>query len=470
MKKVRTFCLVLCLLLLLQPGLAAKGAENDIGCRTTDAVTALGGSEQIVATSNAVFIYERRSGTLIYSYNPDLQIYPASMVKLMTALVALENGNLDDVCTVTSSALNSIAVGSVSAGLVRGEEISLRDLMYCMMVASANDAAAVIAEHIAGNQERFIALMNEKAAQLGCTGTHFSNVTGLHDENTYTTARDICKIIDAGFENADFKAMFQTETYTVPATNKSQERSVVTTNSMMSKEETSKYFDERVTGGKTGATSQAGRCLAVSADIGDMEVIAIVMGAKAVYEVEGISVSRFGSFEEMAELLDHVEATYEYRQIFYADQALAQYDVVNGANDVAVAPVDTLYCVLPIGADADQLTWSFGAELNSLSAPVRAGEVLSKLQVWYGGICVAQTELVAMNRVDVYQAYTQPQQDDSVELEESHGKIFAIVIGVLMGLVVLILVLLVVVRIARGIVRKAQIRRRRRNRRRNRNA
>lgn len=467
MKKVRTICLILCICLLLSvPTVQAV----DIGCRTTDANTALGGNEQIVATSKAVFIYERNSGTLIYSYNADEQVYPASMVKMMTALVALEHGDLDDICTVSSTALNSIAIGSVSAGLVRGEEISLRDLMYCMMVASANDAAAVIAEHIAGNQERFIELMNDKAAELGCTGTRFSNVTGLHDEQTYTTARDICKIIDAGFANEEFKAMFQTEVYTVEATNKSEARNLVTTNHMMSKEETPKYFDDRVTGGKTGATNQAGRCLAVSADIGNMELIAVVMGAQPTYEVAGISLSTYGSFEEMEELLDYVETTYEFRQIFYADQALQQYDVVNGANDVAVAPVDTLYCVLPIGADESELTWSFGSELNSLSAPVQAGDVLSTLQVWYNGICVAQTELVAMNGAAVYQPYTEPQKDQPVEQEESYGKIISIIGGVLAGLAVLVLVIWVVARILRIMARKAQTRRRRRNRRRNRNA
>lgn len=465
MKIVRTLCLILCLVLLAQPVLAV---ENDIGCRTTNATTPLGGSEELVETATAVMVYERNSGTMIYAYNPDQQIYPASLVKLMTALVALENGNLDDICTVTSTALNSIAVGSVSAGLVRGEEMTLRDLMYCMMVASANDACAVIAENIAGNQERFIDMMNAKAQELGCTGTHFSNTTGLHDEGTYTTVRDLCKILDAGFENEDFKAIFQTAEYTVAATNKSEERSIVSTNNMMV--EGMKYYDERVTGGKTGASSQAGRCLAVSADIADMEVIAIVMGAKATYEVEGISISSDRSFVETAELLDYVEATYEFRQIFYADEALAQYDVAGSANDVAVAPVDTLYCVLPIDADASQLTWSFGSELNSLNAPIAAGETVSTLKVWYGGICVAQTDLVAMNKAEVYQAYTQPQSDDSVEVENNHGMIFAIVIGVVLGVAVLFLVLLLILRIVRIIARKVEIRRRRRNRRRNRNA
>ena len=468
MEKIKTLCLALCVCLLLSVT-AVSATTADLGCRTTDAPVALAGSEKMVDTSNAVFVYERRSGTLIYSYNADEKIYPASMVKMMTAIVALENGNLDDVCTVTSSALNSIAVGSVSAGLKRGEEITLRDLMYAMMVASANDACAVIAEHIAGNQDRFIEMMNKKALEIGCTGTNFSNVTGLHDENTYTTVRDVCKIIDVGLGMEEFRTMFQTVDHVVPATNMSEERQLQTTNNMLIKEKT-KYYDTRVTGGKTGASDQAGRCLAVSAEIGQMEVVAIVMGAKPTYEVQGISISRYGSFEEMEQILDFVEETYEYRQIFYADQALAQYAVAGGANEVAVAPVDTLYCVLPKDADANQLTWSFGSELNTLTAPIGERDVLSTLTVWYNSICVAQTDLIAMNKSEIYVPFTEPQEEISEVHNRDWGKIVTTIFGVLLGVVMLVVVLVLVIRIMRYFARRAQIRRRRRNRRRNRNA
>lgn len=480
MKKTRIICLILCLsvLLSLTPPVSAENEETETtvtapsvsgSCLTLDADVALGGSEQLVATSNAVIVYERGSGVLVYGYGLDEIIYPASMVKLMTALVALENGELSDTVTVTRSALDSVTVGSVSAGLVKDEELTLEDLLYCMMVASANDAAAVIAEHVAGSQAAFLQLMNEKAAELGCTNTHFSNVHGLHDEDTYTTVRDICRILDAGLENPEFRAMFETETYTVAATNKSEARTIVTTNSMMTTTETKKYYDERVTGGKTGATSQAGRCLAVTADIGGMELIAIVMGAKATYEVEGVVLSRFGSFEEMAEVLDYVEQNYAYRQIFYAGQVISQHNVSSGDCSVATTTENTLYCVLPVDADAAQLTWDWGAELSSLTAPVAKGQVLSTLRVWYAGICVAQAELVAMNPVALYQAYTVPDETLPSEQEEEHGTLAAGIIGAVLGMVLICLLGWVAIGALRRAAQKARIRRRRRNRRRNRN-
>lgn len=475
MKKIRTIGLILCLILLLQPVLAVSGTEvGTASCRTVDATAPLGGSEKLVSTSTAVFVYERKSGTVVYAYNPDERIYPSSMVKLMTAIVALENGNLDDICVVTRAALESVGIGTVSAGLERWEEISLRDLLYCMMVPSANDAAAVIAEHIAGSQEAFCQLMNEKAAELGCADTHFSNATGLHDDDTYTTARDICKIINAGLEIPEFEEMFKATNYTVPATNLNEERNLVTTNYMTSTESTSeyyrKYYDERVTGGKTGATDKAGRCLAVTAEIGGMELVAIVMGAKPTYAVEGLVLSRFGSFEEMGEVLDYVEENFEYRQIFQENQVISQNTVSGGSNDVTTAPGETIYCVLPKEMDPEQLTWSCGTELNSLAAPIAKGQVLSSLQVWYSGNCVAEADLIAMNSVNTVSLQPESRQDNENVQEETHGELIAAILAVVLGIVVVIAVIMVVIRAAQRAAAKARIRRRRRNRRRNRNA
>lgn len=460
--------MILCLLLLIQPVISVSAQQTDAsvvsGCRTPDAAVALGGSEKMVDTSKAVFVYERSTGTLIYSYNADQTIYPSSMVKMMTALVALEYGDPEDVCTVTRSALDSVAIGSVSAGLVRGEEITLKDLLYCMMVASANDASVVIAEHIAGSQAAFIQMMNEKAQELGCTGTHFSNVHGLHDAETYTTARDIAKIVLAGLENEEFKAMFQAATYTVPATNKSEERTVVTTNYMMSKDVTRRYFDARVTGGKTGATDAAGRCLAVTAEVNGMDVVAVVMGAEATYEVEGLVVKTFGSFEEMTQILDYVQEGYEIRELFGDNQALYQYGVENGSNNVVATAADAVSCVLPKGTESEELTWSY-LQNDTLTAPVMKGQAVSCLQIRYGEICVAQTDLVAMNAVDVYQQYTQPQGAANAAQEEEHGMKIAMVFGIVLGVLAAVVIILFALRAVRIALIKARVRRRRKVRR-----
>ena len=467
MRFIKPICLILCLILLAQP-IFAREADLSVtsGCRSIDASYPLGGSEKLIKTTEAAIIYERGTGTLLYAYNADERVYPASMVKLMTALVALEYGNLSDVVTVTRSALNKVAMGSVSAGLKVGEEITLEDLLYCMMVASANDAAVVIAEHVGGSQEAFIEKMNVMAAELGCDDTHFSNTTGLHDAQTYTTTRDILRILEAGLNNETFKTMFETATATVHATNNSDQRTLTTTNDMM---RATKYQDNRVTGGKTGATSQAGRCLAVTAKVGNMELSAIVMGADAEYEASGLALKNNYSFTEMSQLLDFAQENFSCSQLFYADQVIDRYGVTNGSNDVAVMPADETRCVLPKGVALTDLNWDHDVSV-SLTAPVLRGQAVTSMTVWYNGICLAQTDLVAMTDVDIYEPYQSPTQDPSEQQEEQHGQILAVILGVIAGIAVLIFVAMLAIRAVNTAMIKARVRRRRRNRRRNRHA
>ena len=462
MKKIRVICIVLCLLLCMQPVLEVSAAEPAASCAGLDATAPLGGEEKVLETAKAAVVYERGSDTMVYGYNLDERIYPTSMVKLMTAIVALENGNLDDIVTVSKAALDTVAIGSVSANLVRWEEISLRDLMYCMMVASANDASAVIALHVGGSIDMFLLMMNEMAQNLGCSDTHFSNVHGLHDEDTYTTARDICKILDYALENETFRQMFEATSYEVPATNKSEARSIKTTNNMMLKDKT-KYYDARVTGGKTGATDIAGRCLAVTANVNGMEVIAIVMGAEPKYTEDKLSVIRYGSFEEMADLLNYTADGFEFGQLFYEGQVIDRFPVSGGECDVAVGPKESINCVIPKGLLFEEMTWDVRANA-SLSAPVSQGDVVAQLDVWYNEICIASTALVAMNRVSIFEAFKEPQLNPQ-EQEDQHGAVIAMVFVGIATLVILAVVGLVAYRMIQVAVVKAKIRRRRMKRR-----
>lgn len=426
---------MLVLVSLLLAAVPAHGAQTDqsvvSGCHSVDAAVALSDDGQIAETAKAAIVYELTSDTMIYAWNPDIRIYPSSMVKLMTALVALENGNLEDKVVVTKRALSYVAVGSVSAKLVAGEELTLEDLLYCLMTASANDAAAVIAEHIGGTQDKFIKMMNDRAAELGCTGTNYTNVHGLHDEGMYTTARDICRLLDYALDNPVFKEMFSAVSYTVPATNKSEEREIVTSNDMMNPDKR-KYYDERVTGGKTGATDEAGRCLAATAQSGSMELLTIVMGAEPIYEENGISLIRFGSFEETEVLLDYTVEKYAFRQVFFEGQTINQIPVENGENSVVTRPAKTASTVLPVELDETRLTWIYGETAGVISAPVAEGQVISSVQVWYGAKCLAQADLVAANAVNVYTppvAPTEPEGGADGKIGRVVGMAAAAVLG-----------------------------------------
>ena len=214
MKKIRRVLLlgvVMALLIGCAMPVAAQnmtGTDVQQGCMTLDAQTPLYSGEKLLETAEAVILYEMNSDTLVYSYNPDEPRDPSGMNKLMTALLALELGNPQDKVSVTREALNSVAIGAVSAGLKVDEILTLEDLLYLMMVGSANDAAAVIAEYIGGSQELFVAMMNKRAGELGCTNTQFRNSNGLEHEEQYTTARDLAKITAAALENELFSKLF----------------------------------------------------------------------------------------------------------------------------------------------------------------------------------------------------------------------------------------------------------------------
>lgn len=434
MKKTRLICLFLTLILISSCLCASVTASNgDLavtnGCHSIDAAMTLSDEKKLTDTAKAVVLYELNSGTMLYTHNPDTKIYPTSMVKIMTTLVALENCNLDDVVSVTRSVLNQVPIGILGADLKVGEEITMRDLLYANMVASATDASVVAAAYVGGSINGFLVMMNEKAVELGCQGTNYSNVHGLHDEQTYTTARDIARITEAALENEVFREMFCASEYTMAATNKHDARTITTTNNMMNPKN-SKYYDKRVTGGKTGATDKGGRCLTLTAEKDGMNILCVVMGAKPTVAGNG-SLTAHGSFEESKILIDYAFSNFEFRQVFFDGQSLAQYPVENGASHVVTQATTSVSTILPKDVDETQLKWVYEKQNANIAAPVEKGQKLGTAQVWYGAKCLAVTDMTSMHAVAVYQAPIIPEKPASL------GGSWWIFLLVLLGLVLI---------------------------------
>lgn len=469
MKKFPLICLILSMILTVQlislPAMAEEGSSVQFGCSTLQAALPLGGSEAMLPTADNVILYELNSKTLVYAYHPDDRINPSSMVKIMSALVALENGDLEDVVTVRRETLDSIPIGSVSAGLRKGEEVTVKDLLYCCVVASANDATAVLAEHIAGSQAAFVDLMNEKARNLGCRDTLFSNVNGLNDDIQYSTARDLAIITEEALQNPAFYQMFSTKRYTMPATNLSDERAIYTTNYMMDDAKVKGYVDERVTGGKTAAATQTKRSLICTAEVGTARYLSVVMSADTVMSEDKISVISFGSFLETAQLLDHAQSTYEVRQILESTQTYSQHPVQGGENDVTAAPRDDVFTVLPLTYEPGTLQFTPVVNAGALTAPLAAGTTIGSIRVTYQGIVLADTELAAMFAVAqkdsvIRPAPPAPQDEQEIRNENLLKWIIAAAAGVL--------VIAVAVLFSIRLVRNARIRNMHRKRKRNR--
>ncbi len=415
MKFRRFFSVLLCAAVLFgfpYTTVSAEEKEPDYsisnGSHSLDAVAPLLGSGHMIENSRATILYEVSSDTLIQAWNADKKMYPASLVKIMTAYIAVEEGILTDPVKVRAGAFQSLPSDSISVDLQTDEIISLENLLYCMIVASANDAAVAIAEHIGGSQSVFVDMMNQYAQELGCTNTNFTNPHGIHHDDQYTSARDMAKILSAAMKNEDFRRIFGTERYTVPATNKNVERELVTGNFLMSTDEMEYYYDARVTGSRTGVDVQGFRCIASTAVENGMELISVVMGSVSIFKPDGVTVQSYGGFLETSELLDAGFENFRRREIVSANQALRQMTVSNGDCDLVMGTRDSVAAVLPKNVGLKDLSFRYTDTVQSGTAPIEKGDRVSYLQVWHGSTCLVQIDVYAMNDVPVAFQKVQP--------------------------------------------------------------
>lgn len=225
-------------------------------------------------------VMDMNSGAVLYAKKMDEQRYPASITKLMTALVALENAQLDDEVLFTEDSISFLEYGDAHIGMTPGEKLSLEDAMYGMLLASANEVSYAIAESVGnlmgGGFDAFIQKMNDRAAEIGCTGSHWVNPNGLHDEQHYTTAHDMAVIASKVYQFEEFRKIVQTLQYTIGETNLVDETRTFQQNHKMLWPQNANYY-EYCTGGKTGYTDQARTTLVTMADDGNLQLAAVVL-------------------------------------------------------------------------------------------------------------------------------------------------------------------------------------------------
>lgn len=471
MKKIGVLCLMLCLLVSLFLNRVTVFAEESVnntitnGAHTLDGAVPLLGSDRLVSNVQSAIVYETNSKTLMYAFNADEQVSPASLVKILTALIVVEHSELSDAVTVTEAVLDTVADDAVSADLLSGEVLTVEDLLYCMMVGSANDAAAVLAEHTYGSQSAFVEEMNRYAAELGCNQTNFTNVHGLHDEMQYSTARDMARILAKAMENETFSQVFGAKYYTVPATNLSEIRELATGNFLINNDDVKIYYDTRVTGGRTAVTSSGFRSLATSAENNGMQLVCIVLGSESVYKDDGYTVQIFGGYNETSMLLNAGFDGFEAKQIVYAGQALEQYAVENGTSDVIAGALQSVYTVLPDDVGTKDLDYRLVNRHSAITAPIEKGQPLSTLEVWYGNTCVGYTDLCALNSVPLLQLQT-----DNTDRKEINFP-WKTLLTVAVCIIAAIVVVFVAVRTANSLrtaAKRTHSRHHRRNRRRSR--
>lgn len=425
MKKIKHLSLLLSLLLLLSCAMPVSAAETAAtaatvavipetipqeeeltfgtvcikqGCRTINGLVPLGGSDRKLATAQSAFLYEINTGTVVYSYNPDAKVASGTLSKIVTAMVALDHMKLEDTITINTDNISKLG-GATNVDLRNGETVTVEDLLCCLLMENANDAAVVLAEKVAGNQSSFVTLMNQKALSVGCTNTEFGNIHGLDTATNITSARDMAKIVQAAIQNEDFVKIFGMKEYTVPATEKSDERELITTNYFLSNRIIPDFQDERVKGGMQSMTDIAGASIVLTAEQKNMNYIAVVMGAVRTYKENGWSVESYGNFNEMTDLIRHGFEKYKINRIIYDGMSLSQFSVIGGeSNAVGQATVD-VDSVVPINAQMGNLQMNYKVTDNALTAPIQKGDLIATLEVKYLNSVMTEVEVYAMGNV-----------------------------------------------------------------------
>ncbi len=354
--------------------------------------------------ATAALVVDATYGEVLYEMNAHEKRYPASITKIMTALLTLEAVDrgelaLDDIITAPPGIHNGLSADSSTQNIRNGEQMTLEDLLYCTLVASANEACNVLAHAVSGGIEPFLELMNQRAAELGMTGTHFTNTHGLHDDDHYTTAWDIWLVSCEAMKNETFREIVATPKYTVPATNISKEREFYNTNGLISPWKYSGYVYPSAIGIKTGTTLEAGHCLVSAAEQDGRTLYCVVLGAELVKQPD--QSYRRMNFVESTRLLEWGFSNFSYRTIWESSEPVKQLPVTLSETDhVLVRSEGSISALLPADVDVDDFEQKITLYTDSVEAPVAKGQVLGEITLSYKGREYGTLDLVAVNDVE----------------------------------------------------------------------
>lgn len=429
MKKERllSLFLIFVLLLSLSPSVcAAKSFETD---------------------AKAALLVDVSSGEVLYDKSAHERNYPASITKVMTALLVLEAVDagklrLDQEITASEEAFEGLAADGSTANIKPGETMSVENLLNCMLIVSANEATHILAEAVSGSVQSFVALMNQRAEQLGCENTHFANPSGLHDERHYTSAWDIYLFTREAMKHKEFTDICSRKAYTVPETNVSKARELHSTNYLISTWRTGwpGYYYEDARGIKTGSTPEAGYCLVASAERGSRQLISVVLGAEKVKLEDGKTDTK--SFSETIRLFDHGFDDFKRMTLLDPEEYICEVPVElsSETNYVIVHPAKGLERMVPVDLESESLTRTVTLNGESVDAPIAEGDELGTITVSYGDTEYGTVPLLALNDVSASWLLTK-QREVKEFLVKPWLKLAAVGVGVLaVGIIVLRLV------------------------------
>lgn len=338
-------------------------------------------------------IYNGQTNEVLWQKDADKRMEPASITKLMTALVAIENLELSKIVTITKAVED---IEPTEIGLEEGEEIPVRDLLYATLLYSANDAATALAIETSGTVEDFAALMNEKARELGCKNTNFVNASGLSDDNHYSTALDLAVIAKAALSNPEIRKISGTTEYTIPETNLSDKREISNFNLFLKGKEF-KYEESTITvekykgvfGGKTGTLSDDYTTMVTGLEIEGVEFYSVIIG------------THFADrFDDMKKALDFAKASISKYVPFKKGAEFGTVKLKGGAtNKVTAIAAAEGFVNLPEGASASLVTTKC-IYSDTLTAPISKGQLVGVVEIYLAEDLCGKVDLVAAESVE----------------------------------------------------------------------
>lgn len=363
------------------------------------ALTGIAYAEEPNIESPVAILMEETTGKIVYEKNINEKVYPASLTKILTAIVVLENCKLEEVVTASYDAIMGVEYGYVTGNLQVGEELTIEQLLNVLMIASANDSARVLAEYVSGSIEEFSILMNEKAKEIGCQNSNFVNPNGIHDENHYTTAYDLALISRYAMQNETFREIVKKTYYILPATNKHNQADRVfgTTNELLivnNNERKDNYYYKYATGLKTGFTTPAGYCLAASSEKNGLRYIAIIL--KAGQTNDGLS----ARYIDTKTLLDYGYDNFLMKKVVQKLNSIQTIEVKNATKETKKLDLlidDDIYAFINKEDINNQINPEISIDTN-IKAPIEKGTIVGKVTYEINDIKY-EANLIAANDV-----------------------------------------------------------------------
>ncbi len=348
-----------------------------------------------VSNAKGIYLYNLENNKAVFTQNAEEQVYPTSTVKIMTGILAIENlsERLDENITVTSSMLSAVSGNNI--GLAAGEIVTIDSMIRALLVNGANDAAYVLAHTVSGSTEEFVTLMNTKAKELGAHHTHYTNPTGMHDENMYTTAEDTAQIAKYAYGLDLFMEATSSVRYSMPATNTSAARTLHNRNCLLSVYYDKNYYNDQARGMNAGSTPQGGHCVVTAATDGELTYIAVVMGAETIN-------GQIYSYINITNLLKWAFDSFTYTQVLSPEQIVCEIPVTlsTAVDYVTLVSTDTLRVYLPADVNVEEeIEISYSTNSKELQAPVYEGQVVGSVTAIYQGNILGTSQLVATTDV-----------------------------------------------------------------------